>query len=395
MLAGSRVLLGVTGGVAAYKAAVLARLLTVGGAEVTAVLTDSATRFVGADTFSGLTGREAFTSLWERPGEVLHVRLARGSDLAVVAPCTANTLAKLASGLADDLLTATLLEFRGPLVLAPAMHTGMWEHAATRANVVTLQARGVHLVGPVVGALAHGDEGLGRMSEPDEIFSAVASLVTGGPLDGVRVLVTAGPTQEPIDPVRFIGNRSTGRMGIAVAAEAHARGASVTLILGPDTVAPPAGVEVVRVGTAEEMGAAVRSRSRDASVIVMAAAVADFRPTGAPDAKIKKDGGIPHLALEPTADILSSLASARRPGQILVGFAAETEDVVAAGARKRERKGIDLLVANLVGRDGTGFGAETNEAAIIGPGSDPPPLSTWTKTELASALLDRVHALLL
>jgi phosphopantothenoylcysteine decarboxylase / phosphopantothenate---cysteine ligase len=388
VLAGRRVLLGVTGGIAAYKSAVLARLLTAAGADVTTVLTESATRFVGADTFAGLTGRPAFTSLWERPGEVLHVRLAHETDLAVVAPITANVLAKLALGLADDLLTATLLEYRGPLVLAPAMHTGMWTAPATQANVETLRRRGVVVVGPAEGALAHGDAGIGRMSEPEEIFHAVGAAGGDRDLQGLHVVVTAGPTYEPIDPVRFVGNRSTGKMGIAVAAQAHARGARVTLVLGPGTVPAPAGVDVVRIETAEELRDAVRGL--DADAVVMAAAVADFRPKAAADAKLKKDQGVPDLLLEPTPDVLSELAQGRRPGQVLVGFAAETHDVEAAGRDKLVRKGVDLLVANLVGEAGTGFGADTNRAAILSAAGDDEPMRTWTKAELAAAICDRI-----
>ena len=247
-------LLGVTGSIAAYKAALLVRLLVDAGADVRAILTPSAERFVGADTFAAITGNPVHTSLWERPGEVLHVRLAHEADVAVVAPATANVLAKLATGLADDLLTSILLEAECPLILAPAMHTGMWQHPATTSNVATLLERGASFVGPMVGALAAGDEGLGRMAEPDEIARAIVRAVHGvRDLDGVRMVVTAGPTHEPIDPVRFIGNRSTGKMGVAVAAEAAARGADVRLILGPDTVPPPNGVATVRVGTAEEM----------------------------------------------------------------------------------------------------------------------------------------------
>lgn len=403
MLAGRRVLLGVTGGIAAYKAALLARLLTGAGAEVTCVLTDAATRFVGADTFAGLTGRPAYTSLWERPGEILHIRLARECDLAVVAPATANILAKLAHGLADDLLTSTLLELTGPLVVAPAMHEGMWRHPATQANVSTLRARGVGFVGPVEGALAHGDSGWGRMSEPEEILAAAIDATGTGvrtatrawdPLAGRHVLVTAGPTHEPIDPVRFVGNRSSGKMGVAVAAEAFARGARVTLILGPGTVRPPIGVDVVPVRTAEEMRRAVGERADDADAIVMAAAVADFRPKAAADSKLKKEHGVPDLVLEPTPDILAELGERRRPGQVLVGFAAETDDVEAAGRDKLARKHLDLVVANLVGREGTGFAADTNEAAILAAGGDDTPIRRWTKAELAGALCDRIVALL-
>ncbi len=301
-------LLGVTGSIAAYKAGLLARLLVDAGADVRVILTHSAERFVGADTFAALTGHPVQTSLWDNPGEVVHVHLAHDIDVAVVAPVTANVLAKLATGIADDLLTSTLLEATCPLILAPAMHTGMWQHPATATNVATLVGRGALFVGPVVGALAAGDEGLGRMAEPEEIFHAIERSLTGlRDLDGVRMVVTAGPTQEPIDPVRFIGNRSTGKMGVAVAAEAASRGADVRLILGPDTVAPPDGVSTVRVDTAEEMQRAVLAAADEAHVVVMAAAVADFRPKAVAEGKLKKEAGVPDLHLEPTPDIIGEL----------------------------------------------------------------------------------------
>lgn len=404
MLAGRRVLLGVTGGIAAYKAALLARQLVGAGAQVTCVLTEAATRFVGPDTFSGLTGRQAYTSLWERPGEVLHVRLAREADLVVLAPATANVLAKLAHGLADDLLTATLLEYAGPLLVAPAMHEGMWRSAATQANVATLRSRGVRFVGPEEGPLAHGDVGWGRMSEPEDILAALANLAEDPGLQtatrawdqlaGRHVLITAGPTHEPIDPVRFVGNRSSGKMGIAVAAEAFARGARVTLVLGPGTVRPPVGVEVVPVATAEEMREAVLVREAGADAIVMAAAVADFRPKAAADAKLKKEHGVPELVFEPTPDILAELGERRREGQVLVGFAAETSDVEQEGRQKLVAKHVDLLVANLVGREGTGFGSDTNEAAILSAGGEDTPMRRFTKAELAAEICDRIAALL-
>jgi phosphopantothenoylcysteine decarboxylase/phosphopantothenate--cysteine ligase len=395
-LAGRRVLLGVCGGIAAYKAAYLARALRADGADVTAVLTASATRFVGAETFAGLTGNAAHVSLWDAQGTVVHVDLAHAADVLVIAPATANMLAKLAHGLADDLLSAAALEFGGPIVVAPAMHAGMWSSAATRTNVATLAARGVRFVGPVAGALAHGDEGVGRFAEPDEIVTAVhaaaSALSQAAAFAGRHVLGTAGPTHEPIDPVRFVGNRSSGKMGVALATEALARGASVVLVLGPGTVSPPAGAEMVRVGTAEEMRSAVLAHA-DVDAIVMAAAVADFRPKEAADRKLKKDDGVPDLVFEPTPDILREVAAARRPGQVVVGFAAETDDVEAAGRTKLADKGLDLLVANAVGRPATGFGADTNDAAIISAAGDDVSSRTWTKTELAAAVWDRVAAL--
>ena len=383
-------MLGVTGGIAAYKSALLARLLSEAGMDVTAVLTDSATRFIGPETFSALTGHPAYVSLWDRPGEILHVRLAHETDVAVVAPCTANTVAKLAYGLADDLLTSTLLEYDGPLVLAPGMHSGMWGADATQTNVATLSGRGVRFVGPVDGPLAHGDTGPGRMSEPGEIADAVFAALRPRDLEGARVLVSAGPTHEPIDPVRFIGNRSSGKMGVAIGREAAARGAEVTLVLGPATTAAPLAMEVIRVQTADEMRSAVIDRFAAADVVVMAAAVADFRPKAPSESKMKKEAGIPDLMLEPTPDILAELGERRGAGQFLVGFAAETDDVVQAGRAKLRNKHLDALVANTVGREGTGFGSETNVATILVADGQDVPMRAWSKAELASAACDLI-----
>jgi phosphopantothenoylcysteine decarboxylase / phosphopantothenate---cysteine ligase len=392
-LAGRRILLGVTGGIAAYKACILVRLLRLRGASVRVVMTRSAERFVGPATFAALSDHRVYTDLWEEPGVVLHVRLAHEADVAVVAPATANVMAKLAQGIADDLLTSTLLEATVPTVVAPAMHTGMWEHPATQANVAALAERGARIVGPATGSLAAGDEGIGRMSEPEEIVAAIEEVLqASGDLAGRRLVVTAGPTWEPIDPVRFVGNRSTGKMGFAVAAEAFARGADVTLVVGPGTVQPPPGPELVRVTTAEEMRGAVTDAVRDADAVVMAAAVADFRPETAAGAKLKKEQGPPEIRLVPTPDILAELGAA---GEIvLVGFAAETDDVEEAGREKLRRKGLQLLVANEVGREGTGFGSDTNRAAILAADGADVPMREWTKRELASAICDRLAKLL-
>jgi phosphopantothenoylcysteine decarboxylase/phosphopantothenate--cysteine ligase len=393
LLAGRRVLLGVTGGIAAYKACQLTRLLTGAGSNVQVVLTAAAARFVGPDTFSALSGRRAFTDTFEEPGVVLHVRLAHAADVAVVAPATANLLSKLAHGVADDLLSSTLLEARCPLVVAPAMHTGMWDHPATRANVATLLDRGVRFAGPAAGELAAGDEGVGRMEEPEDIFGAIEDVVRGAAdLSGRRVIVTAGATHEPIDAVRFIGNRSSGRMGFAIAAEAAARGADVTLVTGPATADRPGGVRLVEVATAEEMLAATRTAVRDADALVMAAAVADFRPSSAVGGKLKKDAGAPRLELVPTADILSELGP--DDGRVTVGFAAETEDLEAAGRRKLDAKRLDLIVVNEVGRPETGFGSDTNDALVISADGDDAPLRTWTKRALAREICDRLVKLL-
>jgi len=393
-LAGRRVLLGVTGGIAAYKACVLTRLLTQVGATVQVVMTPSATRFVGTDTFAALSGRPAYTEVWEEPGSVLHVRLARGADVCVVAPATANVIAKLSGGIADDLITSTLLEATCPLLLAPAMHSGMWEHPATQANVRALQERGTVVVGPARGPLAAGDEGVGRMAEPEDILAALEEVASRGrDLAGRRIVVTAGPTWEPIDPVRFVGNRSTGRMGFALAREAFARGADVTLVVGPGTVEPPEVPRVVRVVTAEEMRMAVLEAAEDADAVIMAAAVADFRPREAAPGKLKKEEGPPRLELVPTPDILAELGEVKGD-RVLVGFAAETEDVEGAGRAKLVAKGLDLVVANEVGREGTGFGSESNHAAILSRTGDDEPLREWRKAELAAAVCDRLTKML-
>jgi phosphopantothenoylcysteine decarboxylase/phosphopantothenate--cysteine ligase len=386
------VLLGVTGGIAAYKACILVRLLRLHGASVRVVMTRSAERFVGPATFAALSDHRVYTDLWEEPGTVLHVRLAHETDVAVLAPATANVIAKLANGVADDLLTSTMLEMSAPIVIAPAMHTGMWEHPATRSNVETLARRGARLVGPAQGPLAAGDEGVGRMSEPEEILDAVTEALAGD-LAGRHVVISAGPTWEPIDAVRFLGNRSTGKMGFAVASEAYARGAEVTLVVGPGTVDPPSGPEVVRVETAQEMRSAVFDAARGADAVVMAAAVADFRPDARAEGKLRKESGPPEVRLVPNPDILQELGD-EAEGLVLVGFAAQTEDLEAAGREKLQRKHLDLLVANEVGREGTGFGSETNRAAILSADGQDEPVREWTKAELAAAICDRLVKLL-
>jgi phosphopantothenoylcysteine decarboxylase / phosphopantothenate---cysteine ligase len=391
VLAGRRVLLGVTGGIAAYKAAYLVRLLTEARAVVQVVMTPAATRFVGPDTFAALTQRPVYAEVFERTDAVLHVRLAREADVAVVAPATANVVAKLATGLADDLLTSTLLESTCPLVVAPAMHSGMWGHAATQANIRTLADRGAVVVWPEAGPLAAGDEGVGRMAEPSTIVGAVSGAVSVADLAGFRVLVTAGPTQERIDAVRYIGNRSTGKMGFAVAGEAFRRGAAVTLVTGPVALPDPPGVSVVRVETAEQMAEEVDARFLAVDAVVMSAAVADFRPSHAVEGKIKKEAGLPELRLEATTDILAGLGK-RKEAQFLVGFAAETSDFEGEARRKLAEKNLDLIVVNEIGRPGTGFGSETNRAAIFSREGDDVPLRDWTKRELAVAICDRLAA---
>jgi phosphopantothenoylcysteine decarboxylase/phosphopantothenate--cysteine ligase len=393
-LDGRRVLLGVTGGIAAYKSAYLVRQLTSAGAEVQVVMTPASLRFIGADTLAALSRRPVHSDVFEQSEAVLHVRLAHEAEVAVVAPATANVLAKLALGLADDLLTSTLLEATCPLVLAPAMHTGMWQNPATREHVATLAGRGAAIVGPGEGSLAAGDEGPGRMAEPEEILAAVRSALSmTADLVGRRILVTAGPTLEPIDPVRFIGNRSSGKMGYAIAAEAARRGAAVTLVSGPVALPDPPGVEVIRVETAEEMGAAVFDRYPQADGVVMAAAVADFRPESATTDKMKKENGPPPLTLQPTTDILATLGK-RKEHQVLVGFAAETREMESEGRRKLADKNLDLIVVNEVGKAGTGFEADTNRAAILAREGEDAPLQVWTKRALAGAICDRLAGLL-
>ncbi len=387
-------LLGVTGGIAAYKAVHLARLLTQAGVSVQVVMTPAATRFVGPDTFTALTGRPVKSDVFEDVETVLHVRLAHEVDLAIVAPATANVLAKVALGMADDLLTSILLEATCPLVVAPAMHTGMFQHPATQGHLHSLAERGVIVVGPATGPLAAGDEGVGRMSEPEDILAAAeAALGVGRDLAGKRLLVTAGPTHEPIDPVRFIGNRSSGKMGYAVAREASARGADVTLVAGPVALPDPPGVRVLRVETAEDMRRAALSWADAVDAVVMAAAVADWRPAEEAPGKLKKESGPPALQLVPTADILRELGGLEaRP--VLVGFAAETGDLESAGRGKLASKGLDLIVVNRVGREGTGFGSDTNDAMILSATGDDESLRTWTKPELATAICDRLAKLL-
>ena len=394
VLAGRRALLGVSGGIAAYKACYLTRFLIDRGATVQVVMTEAATRFVGADTFAALSGREVYTGVFEHPELVLHVRLAHDADVAVVAPATANVIAKMALGIADDLLTSTMLEVRCPVVVAPAMHTGMFENPATQENIRLLSGRGVEVVGPGIGSLAAGDEGLGRMAEPEDIADAVQAVLSEGrDLAGRRVVVTAGPTYEPIDPVRFVGNRSSGRMGFAIAEEARARGAEVVLVRGPVSLPDPPGIRVVRVESAQEMRDAVFADLQTTDAVVKAAAVADFRPARTAPAKLKKEAGPPSIELVPTPDILRELG--QRPDRpVLVGFAAETGDLQTAGRKKLTEKGLDVVVVNVVGREGTGFGSETNDAMILSADGDDVPLRTWTKAELARAICDRLAKLL-
>lgn len=390
VLRGARILLGVSGGIAAYKAAELTRLLVKAGAEVQVVMTQSAMRFVGPATFAALSHRSVPTDVFDSPELVVHVKLARWADIVVVAPATANLIAKMANGIADDMLTNVLLTASSPILIAPAMHTEMWLHAATQQNVQTLLGRGVAVVEPEEGELAGGDEGIGRLAEPATILRAVAEAASHrGDLAGVRFLVTAGGTQEPIDPVRFIGNRSSGKMGFAVAAEAARRGADVTLVSGPTWLPDPERVTVVRVRTAAEMLEEVVSRFDASDVVVKAAAVADFRPAAPAEGKIRKDEGLPQIRLEPTVDILAELGR-RKTGQMLVGFSAETDDAVARARKKLSAKSLDMIVTNVVTEPGAGFEHDTNRAVLITADGSEHDLPLQTKSQMAGALCDQI-----
>ncbi|MCC9708831.1 bifunctional phosphopantothenoylcysteine decarboxylase/phosphopantothenate--cysteine ligase CoaBC [Streptomyces sp. MNU76] len=391
-----KVVLGVSGGIAAYKACELLRRLTESGHDVRVVPTDSALHFVGAATWSALSGNPVSTEVWESVHEVPHVRIGQEADLVVVAPATADMLAKAAHGLADDLLTNTLLTARCPVVFAPAMHTEMWEHPATQENVATLRRRGALVIDPAVGRLTGVDTGKGRLPDPAEIFEVcrrvLARGVTEPDLVGRHVVVTAGGTREPLDPVRFLGNRSSGKQGYALARTAAARGARVTLIEGNTGLPDPAGVDVVRIGTAVQLREAVLKAAPDADVVVMAAAVADFRPETYASGKIKKkDGQEPEpVVLVRNPDILAEISADRpRPGQVVVGFAAETDDVLANGRAKLARKGCDLLVVNEVGERKT-FGSEENEAVVLGADGSETPVPYGPKEALAETVWDLV-----
>jgi len=399
-LAGARVLLGVTGGIAAYKAAELARELQRAGAEVQPLLTESAERMVSRATFAALTGRRVPASVWDDPAAVEHVALARWGQVLVVAPATAHTLARLAAGLADDLLTNVALAFGGPVVVAPAMHTEMWEHPATRANLATLEGRGVLVVPPASGPLTSGDVGPGRLAELDDLVAGVAAALApthrrttaDGGLAGTRVLVSLGGTREPLDPVRYLGNRSSGRMGAAIVAEALARGAEVTAVAAAATVDLPAGARVIGVETAQQLYDAVLAEAGAQDVLIMAAAVADFRPKRVAEGKIKKEQGVPEVVLEATPDTLAELGRRRRPDQVLVGFAAETGDHLAGARRKLEAKHLDLVVLNHVEGAHSAFGADDADAYLV-DATTVEELPRAAKAAIAARLLDRVEAL--
>src|SRR5947209_2861707 len=389
-----RVLLGVSGGIAAYKSAELVRRFRARGHEVRCVLTRSAVSFVAPLTLEVLSGRPVHQEEYLSPGaaqgpevEEAHIAAAAWAEALCVAPATAHVLARLALGLADDFLTTTALAFTGPVVVAPAMHSAMWEKPATRQHAAVLRGRGVWFAGPVEGPLASGEVGMGRMAEPEAIVAAVEAAGGSGPLAGRTVLVTAGPTHEPLDPVRFLGNRSSGKMGFSLAAEAARRGARVVLIAGPVALPTPAGVLRIDVVTAAEMGEAVARAAPAADLVVMTAAVADFRPRAAAPQKLKKERGVPALELEPTADILAGL-KALAPEAVAVGFAAETEDLEGNARAKLARKGADFLVANDVLRRDIAFGAESNEVTVYRRLGPPVFFPRQPKGVLAGQLLD-------
>jgi phosphopantothenoylcysteine decarboxylase/phosphopantothenate--cysteine ligase len=387
------VVLGVCGSIAAYKAVEVCRRLVDSGAHVVPVMTTDAARFLGPSTLSALASEPVHDSLWADTDPIPHTALARAADVVLVAPATATLLAKLAAGIADDLLTATLVATRAPVVVCPAMHTEMWEHPATVDNVALLRRRGVIVVEPGVGRLAGGDEGAGRLAEPDEIVAATLAALAPQDLAGRRVLVTAGGTREPVDPVRFLGNRSSGKQGEALAAEALARGATVVLVTASDRPGP-AGAEVVRAESAADMEHAVLGRAGAADVVVMAAAVADFRPKAPAAEKLRKVDGPPDIVLEPTPDILAELGRRKPPGQVLVGFAAETGDVEPGARDKLRRKRLDLIVANDVTAPGAGFGYDTNAATMFDAAGHRTDVALTTKRRLASAVFDVVVGML-
>ncbi len=392
-LSGRRIILGVTGGIAAYKAVDVCRRLVDAGAHVVPVLTDGGRRMVGEKTFSALASEPVRTSLWTDRSPIPHTHLGQSADLVLICPATARVLADIRMGRSGDLLTATVLATRAPVVVAPAMHTEMWEQESVQENISVLAERGVVIIPPEEGRLAGGDVGAGRLAEPATIVATIERILSDGALVGRRVVVTAGGTREPIDAVRFIGNRSSGKQGGAVAAEAALRGADVVLITTRPDHAPP-GVRIVEVETAAEMAAAMELEAPDADVIVMAAAVADFRPAQASDQKLKKDQGVPAIELVPTIDILAGLGATKRVGQILVGFAAETQDLAENAAEKLARKNLDLIVANDVSKPDVGFEHDTNEVVVLDAHGTRHDVPLSTKREVASVVLDAIQTIL-
>ncbi len=392
MWAGRHVVLGVSGGIACYKSCILARRLVEAGAQVDVVLTEAAAEFVRPLTFEGLTGRPVLSSLWQPGGALSHVRLGQEADMIIVAPATAHLIARVAQGLADDVLTALLLARTVPLLLAPSMNDDMYAHPATQSNLEQLKTNGVVLVGPETGPLAERpSDRPGRMSEPETILAHAARLIRGGSFNGRRVVVTAGPTREPIDPVRVVSNRSSGKMGYRVAEVAWERGAEVVLISGPTALAPPAGVTLRLIDSTRELEAAVRAELPRADVLVMAAAPADYRPTSPSERKRSRMEGALAIPMEPTEDILGSTRDQRKKGSVMVGFALETGDALAKGLSKLERKNLDLIVVNDALEPGAGFEKDTNRVALLGRDGSRRILPLQTKREVAEAILDFVE----
>ncbi|MGZ4724138.1 MAG: bifunctional phosphopantothenoylcysteine decarboxylase/phosphopantothenate--cysteine ligase CoaBC [Ilumatobacteraceae bacterium] len=389
MLAGKCIVLGVSGGIAAYKAVDVCRRLVDAGAHVIPVMTAGATHFLGTTTLSALASEPVQTSLWLEEAPIPHTALGQSADLVLVVPATARLVGAYAAGLSSDLLTNVLLATRAPVIVCPAMHTEMWEHPAVAENIATLRRRGVHIVEPDEGRLAGGDSGKGRLAAPERIIAEVERVLGGGALDGLHVVVSAGGTREPIDAVRVIANRSSGKQGYAIAVEALALGARVTLVSTVD-LPIPAGASVRAVETAAQMQVEMDQLATSADVVIMAAAVADFRPKIAEDGKIKKDGGAPEIVLEPTPDILAGLGARKRPGQILVGFAAETSDVLANAEGKLRRKNLDMIVANDVSAPQVGFQHDTNAVTILSSDGTIRTVALTDKRSVARAILQGV-----
>ena len=396
-LDGRRIVLGITGGIAAYKAIEVCRRLTDAGAYVSPVMTKGALRFVGKSTFDALGSEKTQVSLWDEEHAIPHTRLGQGADLIIVCPATARLISDYRNGRSGDLLTATLLATRAQVMICPAMHAEMWEQASVIENVSTLRDRGVQIVGPVEGKLAGGDSGLGRLAEPEDVVDSVLKLLgksgkhQPGDLAGLTVLVTAGGTREPIGPVRYIGNRSSGKQGHALASEAALRGAKVVCITTETETAPDElGVEVIGVATAQEMHDSVMENASKVDWIFMSAAVADFRPKKVASQKIKKEEGIPEILLEPTVDILKALDKAKKRNQLIIGFAAETKNLVENASKKLESKNLDFIVANDVSAPGVGFGYDTNSVSIIDRNGASTEISLCDKREIARNIIDIV-----
>ncbi len=396
-LDGRRIVLGITGGIAAYKAIEVCRRLTDAGAYVSPVMTKGALRFVGKSTFDALGSEKTQVSLWDEEHAIPHTRLGQGADLIIVCPATARLISDYRNGRSGDLLTATLLATRAQVMICPAMHAEMWEQVSVIENVSALRDRGVQIVGPVEGKLAGGDSGLGRLAEPEDVVDSVLKLLgksgkhQPGDLAGLTVLVTAGGTREPIGPVRYIGNRSSGKQGHALASEAALRGAKVVCITTETETAPDElGVEVIGVATAQEMHDSVMENASKVDWIFMSAAVADFRPKRVASQKIKKEEGIPEILLEPTVDILKALDKAKKRNQLIIGFAAETKNLVENASKKLESKNLDFIVANDVSAPGVGFGYDTNSVSIIDRNGASTEISLCDKREIARNIIDIV-----